>query len=38
MYTTFLKGHIVSLQGEAPSPERLKEIVLKMVIFKNPQK
>jgi len=38
MHTTFLKGYIVSLQVEAPSLERLKEIVLKMVSFKNPQK
>jgi hypothetical protein len=38
MYTAFLKGYVVSLQVEAPSLERLQEIVLKMVNFKNPQK
>jgi hypothetical protein len=38
MYTAFLKGYIVSLQVEAPSLERLQEIVLKTVNFKNPQK
>ena len=36
MYTAFLKGYIVSLQVEAPSLERLQEIVLKMVNFKKP--
>ena len=36
MYTTFLNGYIVSLQVEAPSQSRLKEI-LAMVTFKAPR-
>jgi hypothetical protein len=36
MYTTFLNGYILSLQVEAPSPERLRQIVLSMVQFKAP--
>jgi hypothetical protein len=38
MYTTFLKGYIPSLQVEAPSLERLKEIIRTMVNFTNPPK
>ncbi len=38
MYTTFLRGYIVSLQVEAPSQERLKEIVQTMVNFQHPPK
>jgi hypothetical protein len=34
MYTTFLNGYIFSLQVEAPTPERLNQIVLSMVKFK----
>jgi hypothetical protein len=33
MYTTFLKGYILSLQVEAPTTERLEQIVLSMVKF-----
>ncbi|MBZ5652222.1 MAG: hypothetical protein LAO18_17270 [Acidobacteriia bacterium] len=36
MYTTFLNGYIVSLQVEAPSQARVKEI-LAMVTFKSPR-
>jgi hypothetical protein len=36
LYTTFLNGYILSLQVEAPSQERLKQIVLSMVSFKVP--
>lgn len=34
VYTTFLNGYILSLQVEAPTPERLNQIVLSMVKFK----
>jgi hypothetical protein len=36
MYTTFLKGYIVSVQVEAPTAERLNEIMQTKVSFKNP--
>ena len=36
MYTTFLNGYILSLQVEAATPERLKQIVLSMVKFNVP--
>jgi hypothetical protein len=38
MYTTCLNGYILSLQVEARSPERLKQIVLTMVKFNTSQK
>jgi hypothetical protein len=34
MYTTFLNGYILSIQVNAPTPERLQQIVLSMVKFK----
>jgi hypothetical protein len=34
VYTTFLHGYIVSLQVEAPSPERMGQIVKTMVVFR----
>jgi hypothetical protein len=36
MYTTFLKGYIVSVQVEAPTAERLNEIMQTKVSFKKP--
>lgn len=38
MYTTFLNGYILSIQVQAASPERLKQIVLSMVSFNVPHK
>jgi uridylate kinase len=34
IYTTFLNGYILSIQVEAPTPERLQQIVLSMVKIK----
>ena len=34
VYTTFLHGYIVSLQVEAPSPERMGQIVKTIVVFR----
>ena len=35
MYATFLNGYILSIQIEAASPERVKQIVETMVVFKH---
>ncbi len=38
IYSTFLKGYMISLQVEATSPERLRQIILSAVDFKSSKK
>ncbi len=38
IYSTFLKGYMISLQVEATSPERLQQVILSVVDFKRSKK